>query len=747
MAAKFIRVEDLYDSTKFTNAFFTLAKVNPEIDTFPVINVDAMYDGLSYEIQINGAWDPALSLDYTDLYVTVVDGTGSGQIRKVVEFTFASGEEKITFKVQSAFRTELSDVSGDTRSWVKFTRISRTYAGDHWPCKSFIDNINGLEIDFPELYSSEDSILNRIADFGFTVGNTGYNNQLDIDGQQYTDNIDNLESINIVPISNLYASVETRTFSMWEYGTENWWNTTSYPKIADGLYGQVDHVSGAFTNGFNSYDRDSTTYAAFDLTFNQDSSIGLFFKIMNFDIPAQPDFAWDKLYIGIKLNTKCNRASAITVGESSFRIMLRTWGGFKRYTILNTKVANENFATGCDISCLPDRYWVDVVDTNDFAYYRESAITGSAYDTITGLTYFEVNGITRENYNALALGGLFFFRSVYFGTSGTDTMKLYELAFVFQKESSTIKDAVYTPVAGRIFNDTFNGRKTNTDLMEKPNELFEHFSRLQDYRDTSYTPPSGWGLQYASSPLIATRGFGSFDALSINQQAAAQFTEYDFGFTDVIKQSLCRNFALANWQDADGYERLLALPTYAIAPVYTITLSDITDRNKIKILEANQNEIYSEPFVRYNKNNITGEYEGILSISNSSATYFNNAYVDGIQNQNEAQELWQACHTLALKAHRTGKPPIDLTDLQWANGPGGYSIALSYLQKWVAWQSATEIELPLHFNVAGSWQECTPINIVFSHQTNNIVRHALVESSVVNPNHPYDVMLKAIMYA
>jgi hypothetical protein len=84
--------------------------------------------------------------------------------------------------------------------------------------------------------------------------------------------------------------------------------------------------------------------------------------------------------------------------------------------------------------------------------------------------------------------------------------------------------------------------------------------------------------------------------------------------------------------------------------------------------------------------------------------------------------------------------------LTWANGEYAYSIAYHYLDRWAKWQFCEEIEFQTHYNIAASWQECTPINVLFSHQTNNISRSALVEECIINPNHPYDVMIRAIIY-
>jgi hypothetical protein len=332
-----------------------------------------------------------------------------------------------------------------------------------------------------------------------------------------------------------------------------------------------------------------------------------------------------------------------------------------------------------------------------------------------------------------------------------NVFQLFELAFLFKKGNQDISKDVLTPIKGRIFNSTFSGRKTASDLIEHPVDLLEHICRLQDYRDTCPIPISGWGFQYADEPLIAITEFGSFENGELGAARmyalAGQIFDYDQGYTDKLKQNICSEFALANWQDNDGKERVISLPESKLSPVHTITLDDITDRSKIKVQKISSNKIYAEPFVNYNKNPATEKYDNAIYIKNTSASIYNPDYVIGIQSSLEKEMLWNSCHSLALQCHSLNKPPSNMTDLIFANGDGAYTIAYNHLKNWINWQFCEEINFETHFNIAGSWQECTPINVLFSHQTNNISRSALVEESIVNPNHPYDVMIRAIMYA
>lgn len=709
------------------------------------------------------------------LCMRVTEGDGEGQIRRInniMTYRDLPGiGDHLRFFLDDFTMGMLSNEEA-SRSWVAVERIEKSYSVDHWPCAGMIDNDGNPVANDGEAYIY-DSELDQIMQQN-SIAINGSKNNFSFNKANYSGPYDSVKAYKILPVDSieLYTAPDLSNWASTVGSQFNDFNLAWTSVLEGGFYNKSTGpdpsrlfpslwpvgVENMVEGLDNVKDKNKNTYATIAMRVWQDDVSGSnneWIKAIKINLPNAPDnFTFDKCYIGLRFKTHCSRYSAFGGYDSSFMVMWRRFKyGIK--SILEASKIWEGFDWDdtfmSKVDCIPNFYYaVGAAPTwgNKAFYYPQTYDGSHIINVITGVENFELTDITnKDKYKAIAEMCLFFHRThPKNGISYDDSTYITEACVIFEKTSSLTD--IGCNVAGRTFNDTWEGRKTSTDLLVKPGDILEHLSRLQDYRDKCPTPPSGWGLQYASSPLIATRGFGSFDDLTTRDyQVAAQFTEYDEGYTESLKQSLCRNFALANWQDADGYERVIPLPSSPLVPVYTVLLSDVMDRNKIRVMDPKQSDIYPEPFVRYNKNPMSGEYEGQMSIFNSSATMFVSSYVDGVQNPGEAQALWIACHSLSLKTHQTGKPPTDLTDLTWANGPGGYSIALAHLQRWIAWQSASEIEFPLHFNIAGSWQECTPINIVFSHQTSNVVRHALVESSTVNPNPPYDVMLKAIMYA
>ncbi len=754
--AKFIRTEDREYRDIYTNAYFTEEAQNPEIIVFPVVN---LIDDTQLVLEVNGT-SKAIDIYPSDTYVIIIEGTdSSGQIRRVTKISGTGVTALLAVFVDTVFLNDPESTDDDNRAWAMVVKIHRNYAADHFPCKDFISQNTAATVSYPELYaySDDEKKFNRIADFGFSISDTA-KNKVSVAGGQYENDIDNLKSFAILPITSL-ALEDAITLDKWGYGPF----TTYGPlvKKTDGLYGNSDFIdyatitNGTLNDASDAYDKDSTTYAQFSPTYNGAAHSGyLFYKVLKFGLPILPkNISISKIYFGIKLSSQCDVSYPYVgtglVGEASIALMFRRFAYSKTtdFIIDDKKTYPDEAGSGINLDDLPDFYYSDSPSSGCLNFYKAVEPDEVGSDKLSGYTLYELP-YDLLTYPIILEGGIVFSRFTPDAmTDVLDDTKIYEMAIILELSDETIKDRLFIPLAGRNFAATWDGRKTPADLIEKPADILEHFCRLQNWQDRCDVPVSGWGLQYASGVLIATTDYGSFDAiLDRDLYAAGQLLEEDDGYTDKAKQTLCRNFGLANWQDANGYERAIALPTMTQAPIFTVTLDNIMDRKRIKVYEPRQADIFAEPYVRYEKNPATGEYERQITVKNATAGAYSASFVDGVQNAGEAQDLWQTCHSLALKSHQIVKPPTDLTDLTWANGTGGYSIALSHIQRWVRWQSNTEIEFPLHVNDCLSWQECSPINICFSHQTNNVVRAGLVETIEIEPNNPYEAMIKAILY-
>lgn len=760
--AKFIRTQDRYDEDSYTNATLTTEGLYTDIKIFPVVQLWLVNNEVcGVQIELNGtSIFPEASTQYpSDTYLLIVTGTGSaeGIINEVDYIEGSSTANYLNIFCKNVFKVTPSFANDSTRSWIKIVKIYRNYNADTWPCKAFINDV-ATEVTKPILYTADsNNNLKRIADFGLTVVNTEKNNALDINGSQYNSDIDTLESFIALPITSIELETEDAAdFGRYDAHHKIWTAEGSGVESDCGIYvdkeGSFLVTTPSFSNSERAYNKVSDEYAYFTAQVNLKNILGLFVNAFKFTLPKLPKgIDIDSFYIGVKLD------ATVLPDTSGYARYYNLGIDLKRFaysqsddfidTVIDTftEIASTGGVKTVNAENQLEQYWLDTVVTEqNRRFYIEKNSIASQVSTLNGYTLIEIPNCTKDIYNTFISGDLYVVSQTGDNFPSMVDVKIYDVSIILKLTSSSMKDYVFSPLAGRIYNSTFDGRKTASDLISKPQDLLEHLCRLQNYSDKYPTPASGWGLQYASGALIHT---ASFDQISDTREPATQIFDLDDGYTDKIKQTLCREMALANWQDANGYERILALPTYKLDPVHTVTLDDVMDRSKIKVFDFKRESIYAEPFVRYQKNPATGDYEKMISVKNASSTYYMAQYVDGVENAAEAEDLWRTCHSLSLKAHQVNKPPTDMTDLQWANGPGGYTIALRHIQDWVRWQGLQEIEFPVHFNLAASWQECTPINILFSHHTGNVSRAALVERSEITPNHPYDVMIKAVLYA
>ncbi len=415
-------------------------------------------------------------------------------------------------------------------------------------------------------------------------------------------------------------------------------------------------------------------------------------------------------------------------------------------TALTAKLISDMGQVSEDIL---DQYYTTNYDTNNLYFYSTNPAAAPR-----GYLTFPITDITTEEiYNSVFKSGFFVRNIATLQDEHIQDLNIYQIAMMFRKEIS-IKDAIYAPFRGRIYNDTWDGRKTATDMIKGPIDTLEHFGRLQDYSDCSPIPSSGWGRGYALGAKIQT---GATVNGAYNNIEDANFTElatynisnqvqkYNSCYTDRLKRSLCRNFHLASWVNKDGFECVKRVLNSKVVPTDIITFSDIVDRNKVKLIERPPAEIFPEPFVRYRRNFATGEYEKTIRVTNASATSYSAGYVSGISNATEAQTLWTKCNNLWKKVGFINKPPQDLTDLVWVNSESANTLASDYLSDWVDWMYNPTVRLNVHFNKAGSWEEAHRFLLNLPNQTNGANIECILTKITIDPNDTYMVNLEAIM--
>ncbi|MFH1322068.1 MAG: hypothetical protein ABII90_15625, partial [Bacteroidota bacterium] len=458
---------------------------------------------------------------------------------------------------------------------------------------------------------------------------------------------------------------------------------------------------------------------------------------------------FDNVYLGIKYSIKC-----ITGSPDINKIFVQS----RRFYGTTTDVYESSAApSGINrmIDNILDQYFISRNNNNKNFYYSTeytTTIGGVSYKVLPGHAIISFSGLENEaQYKAV--------RQVCVKTQVVSDVlneweySIDELVIMFHK-SVSIKKAVYSPFKARIFDDTWGGRKTAANLMENPKDLLEHFNRLQCFSDSSSPPSGGWGKGYAVGAKIKTgfTGLSSFDnvidanfTILDDYKAAGQILDYDEMYTDKLKRSVCIDFHLGSWVNKDGEECVNSIIKSETSPPDAITLADIVDLSSIVITEPSPADIFPEPFVRYRKNFATGEYESLIKVTNVDAETYVAGYVEGLTDS-EAEEIWDRCHALWLKAKHLEKPPSNLTDKIWFNGVNADIIARDYIFNWVDWMFNPSISFKVHYNKAGSWEETHRFTIQLPHQTADTVFECLLTKITVDPNPPFDVTIDAIIF-
>jgi hypothetical protein len=404
------------------------------------------------------------------------------------------------------------------------------------------------------------------------------------------------------------------------------------------------------------------------------------------------------------------------------------------------------------IKSLPDFYLESDQASNDnffySDYFNETTILANQY----GIINF---GINKEQVSSKAMYEIGFFYE--FGlTSQTypDTeavavlLNLYDIALCLKK-SVSIKDKIYTGTRGRVFNDTWDSRRTATAMIETPIDIIEHCARLQNWSEVGDNKK--WGTEYSPGALIKTtdtQAVGSFkddviDAVGGTDVSlwkpqdlacAGQILSYDDAYTDTIMRQMARLTWCALRQDNNGYECIHYLPD-TTAPTEAVSLVNIVGTIG-NIIEPKTSDIFCCPTVRYNYNYGSGKYEGIIEIKNPNdptSSGYVSAYAPGANQTGnlqsgveDGQVIWLQCARLWSKYKQIEAPPAELTDLPLVRE---YTTAIWYLYQWVMWQGKRGVSFNVPYSVGSSYFCGMRATLSLPNQTNSQALQILITST------------------
>jgi hypothetical protein len=728
------------------------------------------------------------------------DGTSmSGRFRKILHFqlsdwTATGGACLVTVQIASVFEKNLSGATaalGTNQAWVSIFDIPFMFRNDDWPCYGFLDASGNLSTELKKLfiYKSDDSFLENkqyatddvtgnlivktssapigfkeIAPFGY-VANGSFGNTVIIDAMHFSDSPDNLISFDIIPMINLIRFIES-DLSPWNYPSLLSITGNLYSD-SPGDYSILDYTSTGSVS-LASDKNDSTFYqmhisAVKSGTYQIATAYECEIDVSKILIP------YDAFYLGINFTSNVTNSLLGSYLDSGFWLKRRNFIGASNY-VLPLVTGNKLHDTGSTwgrIETLPDFYYdVRTSDKNN-SFFFEVNTALSSLPAITGHTLVPFSGVD----NSEAIRSIYKIGFVHVAAGGTVggpsrtvsiTQRIKEIALIC-KTSGSISEQFFTLCAGRIFNDTWGGRKTAASMVTNPPDFIEHFARLQwggdDVRDVVE-----YGKAYSPHMPIktgtdATYDNGSFDSTILTEvktySPAWQVLNKEEAYTDVQISNLCRTFDLCVYTDLNGNICITTLDK--TNPSETITFNDI--KGKIGWTRPQQiKNIYTQPFFNYGYNYGSEKFDRLMAVLNVQATSYLPEYTPGIDNTlytlqaiyepsvsppviPDGEYTWNACRALYLKYGQIERCPPSFSDQKMLTK---YSDALRIFYKKIIRQAQSRQTIDVSYEKGRYYHPGKHIKIKLPHQTLNLSVEVLIEKMRMgkySDTIPLDVLL------
>jgi hypothetical protein len=595
----------------------------------------------------------------------------------------------------------------------------------------------------------------RISENGFTIA-TANNNELSVNGDSYNSNIDTLRSFLVLPVTSLEL-ISDSNLSAYDVEGETGFADLDV-KLQNGLYCnralelnlQVSSASG-LVNASSAYDKNKTSYASFDV--HMDFPFGsyltydyMFAKALKFGLPEIPsDINIDSVYLGLKMKSQWGYFPFLTGDnrKTIYALMKRFLYTKPVDRVMSGLIFNEQL-TANYIDNIPDFYAING-DGDNANFFRESTPTGGIYNEISGYTLsgaFQFTGLTREIYNTYSHGALIIRHYLNHaspddrGLNEDDFLKIYELALIIKLSDQNIKSSIFSPLSGRIFNDTWGTRKTAANLIQKPIDILEHACRLQDWSETGETGTE-WGKEYATTAKIKTGAGleGSFDHANLNtltdQTPAFQIFDEAKAYTDELKKLICRVYDVCTYIDQDGKECVETMAL--INPAETITIDDLmTDPEEIE--EPKTELVYCEPVVNYQYNVGSGDYDKTLRVYNIQASAEGGAWTassSGFANQTDAEAVLGIYAALWERFHTVEKCPSDFSDMIILQS---YADALAYIKRKGNAMGKRRQRVIVNYSKGKDYHFAKHVMLNLPHQTNGQDVECMIENMTASKN-------------
>jgi hypothetical protein len=651
-------------------------------------------------------------------------------------------------------------------TWIEIVDLEKEYIGDTWKCKEFLTTagtatteITGYvynenkNIDI-EVSGAAENITSAVKTAAKNFSSLpqamlsakdSNNNSLRSNFTYLTDE-DSTDSFLIVPFKSYNLATLSPTDLNTKYGISGY----NYA-AAGGLYSSIDVYDVDSLN----YNPDPNNYV-FSMNYktrNWASSVQKTAVFQEFQIPDMSKFdGYSAAYLYLESSFFCTIAAGgldVNYGNgTNYTLLVSNFMGTAYTKTLRSKATWQNTLRYSDsLNALTIGSQDFFVNTDTTGYYN--------FD----ISEYVLSKSKRPKYNNFALS----FGTEHYKTTSADLIQNWtyfcnKLALVLKK-SVSIEKKIFTPFAGRIFNDTwttFSDRKTATDLIESPIDILEHTCRLQNFSEINEN--ISLGKEYFPDAAVSTSPsvYGSFDTFTDdrvfdlrNTTTAFSLSDYEKCNTGWLKSTLCKNYFLASYTNLSGEESVIGLTREAQSPSISFSLADISDRTKIVIEEPNIQNIYCEPTIKYNWSPALDKFASEISITNTSKDTYQDGYVKGVTSSTDASILWALGRSLYLKSKNIEQAPTDMTDLYTVGGVEGYDLAVDYLYNLLIWQFNKRLNISLHIDklISNNLDIGSRISIRLPHHTDDVYIEGTIVKIKIKPEIPYICDVKLVLYS
>jgi len=690
-----------------------------------MFKVNAITDGVTFDLKVaNTITIDSLSILQSFLvgkYIKIIEGDNNeGAYRKiatVAERSAAAGTLAIT--ITQWFDATSPAYGIDTSTWVAISGVDISYMPDTWDLYSYYssdgDILSGSNIDL-FIY---DNGYSQLPSYAIITDITSSNTLIETESTFFIADPRSIFGYKIIPVDSVALIDSVARFGLTE-GVGNWSKKEgTYWYSGDGLT-QLISTTGTIDNVT---DGNSTTGYNIKVAINLATSDTMYLLVgLKFDFPVIPDnFNFDDIYMLINSSITYN----VTPNGKSLE--------FRSARFVNGVIAGDSTdinPTGNSTNNIIDEYLSNgpVDATNQSFFLQRTGGTVSNH----GYKLFKLSSVDgRDKYSSLN-NGVFWYWFQYTAAGGPISdftgmdFTFNEFALMATK-SKTIGSDLYTTVRGRIYNDTWGGRKISALAISNPIDALEHVCRLQNWQEVDPAPALGWGKAYATNAAInaGDDAEGDFDYSELdpwrNMWYGRQFLTASEAESDFIKNEICRVYGLVQYVGTDGSESINTMASIG-GSLDTITLADIT--NMGDIIEPSVEDIFVEPTVEYGFDAGYNKFLNQISITHADADIYDSTYVTGVTSDTDAENLWNLAHALWPKCRTINKPSATWTGL---HGVTREADAIRILQARLEWMANPRIDIDVSYETGRLWFFSKHINIQLPHQTNNQEVECLLE--------------------